>query len=102
MNRFLLAGTAVLPLFAACSNKEVKTPNVIFILADDLGYGDLGCTGQTRFETPEIDSLAASGVMFTQHYAGCSVSAPSRSSLMTGLHSGHSPIRGNKEIMPEG
>ena len=102
MNRFFVTGAVALPFVVACSSQEVKTPNVIFILADDLGYGDLGCTGQTHFETPEIDALAASGVMFTQHYAGCSVSAPSRSSLVTGLHSGHSPIRGNKEIMPEG
>ncbi len=98
-----MTGAMALPFLAACSNdREEKAPNVIFILADDLGYGDLGCTGQTRFETPEIDALASSGVMFTQHYAGCSVSAPSRSSLVTGLHSGHSPVRGNKEIMPEG
>ncbi len=103
MNRLFVTGAMALPFLAACSNdREVKAPNVIFILADDLGYGDLGCTGQTRFETPEIDALASSGVMFTQHYAGCSVSAPSRSSLVTGLHSGHSPVRGNKEIMPEG
>ena len=103
MNRFFMTGAMALPFLAACSNdREEKAPNVIFILADDLGYGDLGCTGQTRFETPEIDALASSGVMFTQHYAGCSVSAPSRSSLVTGLHSGHSPVRGNKEIMPEG
>ena len=61
-----------------------EKPNVIYILADDLGYGDLSCYGQTKFNTPNIDSLAASGMKFTQHYAGCTVCAPSRSVLMTG------------------
>ena len=77
-------------------------PNIIFILADDLGYGDLGCYGQTKFRTPNIDRLATSGIRFTNHYAGCTVCAPSRSSLMTGLHTGHTYIRGNKDIQPEG
>lgn len=77
-------------------------PNVIFILADDMGYGDIGCYGQTLIETPNIDKLAAGGVRFTQFYAGTSVCAPSRASLMTGLHTGHTPIRGNMEINPEG
>jgi len=79
-----------------------RTPNVIYILADDLGYGDLGITGQEKFSTPHIDALAAQGMLFTQHYSGATVCAPSRSALMTGLHSGHTPIRGNKEIKPEG
>ncbi len=79
-----------------------ETPNVIYILADDLGYGDLSLTGQEKFSTPHIDKLAAQGMLFTQHYSGATVCAPSRSALMTGLHSGHTPIRGNKEIMPEG
>ncbi len=77
-------------------------PNIIFILADDLGYGDLGCYGQKRFETPHIDRLAADGMRFTDHYAGSTVCAPSRSCLMTGQHTGHTPIRGNKEFQPEG
>ncbi len=77
-------------------------PNVIFILADDLGYGDLSCYGQTKFKTPNIDQLAASGIRFTSHYAGCTVCAPSRSSLMTGLNTGHTYIRGNKDMLPEG
>lgn len=72
--------------------------NVVFILADDLGYGDLGCTGQTKIKTPNIDRLASEGMLFTNHYAGSTVSAPSRSALMTGLHTGHTPIRGNKEM----
>lgn len=75
-----------------------KPMNVIYILADDLGYGDLSCLGQTKFSTPNIDNLAANGMLFTNHYSGTTVSAPSRSSLMTGQHTGHTYIRGNKEI----
>lgn len=101
MNRFLALGMAALPMLS-CSKAQDATPNIIFILADDLGYGDLGCYGQERFCTPEIDSLAAQGMMFTRHYAGAPVSAPSRSSLITGLHTGHTPIRGNKECPVEG
>ena len=79
-----------------------EKPNVVFILADDLGYGDLSCLGQTKFSTPNIDSLASQGKMFTQHYSGSSVSAPSRSCLITGQHTGHTVIRGNKELPIEG
>jgi arylsulfatase A len=79
-----------------------QKPNIIFILADDLGYGDLSCYGQQKFQTPHIDQLAREGMRFTQHYAGCTVCAPSRCSLMTGLHTGHSQIRGNKRMEPEG
>lgn len=85
----------------ACSGNQDK-PNVIIILADDLGYGDLSCMGQSHFVTPNIDSLASQGVVFSQHYAGAPVSAPSRSVLLTGLHSGHTPIRGNREMPGEG
>ncbi len=90
---------AVVLCFSASAQQK---PNVIFILADDLGYGDLGCYGQTKIETPNIDRLAKRGIRFTQFYAGTSVCAPSRASLMTGLHTGHTPIRGNFEIKPEG
>ena len=79
-----------------------QNPNVVFILADDLGYGDVGCYGQKLIETPNIDKLASYGMRFTQYYAGTSVCAPSRSSFMTGQHTGHTPIRGNYEIEPEG
>jgi arylsulfatase A-like enzyme len=72
-----------------------RRPNIILILADDLGYGDLGCYGQTKVKTPCLDQLATEGMRFTQFYAGSTVCAPSRCSLMTGLHSGHSYIRGN-------
>ncbi|MEM7110415.1 MAG: arylsulfatase, partial [Bacteroidota bacterium] len=82
--------------------KQPVKPNVIYILADDLGYGDLSCYGQTRFETPNIDALAKSGLLFTQHYAGSTVCAPSRSALLTGKHTGHTSVRGNQEVKPEG
>jgi arylsulfatase A-like enzyme len=77
-------------------------PNIVFILADDLGIGDLGSYGQEKISTPHLDKLAAGGMRFTRFYAGTSVCAPSRSSLLTGQHTGHTHIRGNKEIMPEG
>jgi arylsulfatase A len=84
------------------SKKSSTKPNIIYILADDLGYGDLSCYGQKRFSTPNLDRLAAEGMRFTQHYAGCTVSAPSRCSLMTGFTTGHTFIRGNKGWKPEG
>lgn len=74
-------------------------PNIIFILADDLGYGELGCYGQKRIKTPNLDRLAAGGMRFTQCYAGSPVCAPSRASLMTGRHTGHVSIRGN-DLVP--
>ena len=70
-------------------------PNIVFILADDLGYGDLSCYGQKHFKTPAIDALAAGGIRFTDHYSGATVCAPSRCALMTGKHTGHAAIRGN-------
>ena len=85
----------------AQSKREVK-PNFIYILADDLGYGDLGSYGQENIHTPNLDRMAENGIRFTDHYAGSTVCAPSRSTLMTGLHTGHTPIRGNKEILPIG
>lgn len=77
-------------------------PNIIFIMADDLGVGDLGCYGQQVIRTPHIDALAARGMRFTQHYAGNTVCAPSRCSLMTGMHMGHAAIRGNRQAEPSG
>jgi len=76
-------------------------PNIIFILADDLGYGDLGCYGQKQIKTPNLDRMAAEGMRFTQHYAGSTVCAPSRCSLMTGLHTGHTRVRGNNRVLME-
>lgn len=75
---------------------QSKPVNVIYIMADDLGIGDLGCYGQTKIQTPAIDRMAAAGMRFTQHYSGSTVSAPSRCSLMTGMHTGHCNIRGNQ------
>lgn len=86
-------------IFLSCQTEERETeklPNIIYIIADDLGYGDLSCYGQTKFSTPNIDRLATRGMLFTQHYAGSTVCAPSRSALMTGLHTGHTYVRGNR------
>ncbi|GAB3951706.1 arylsulfatase [Spirosoma harenae] len=82
--------------------QKPNRPNIIFILADDLGYGDVGINGQKLIRTPNIDRLAREGMRFPQFYAGTSVCAPSRASLMTGKHTGHTYIRGNKEVKPEG
>ena len=83
--------------FAGCSDiKPERSPNIIYILADDLGYGDLGSYGQQLIKTPHLDRMAAEGMSFTQHYAGSTVCAPSRCTLMTGYHTGHATVRGNK------
>src|SRR5512135_2406054 len=74
-----------------------RLPNLVFILADDLGWGELGCYGQTKIRTPNIDRLATEGMRFTRHYSGAPVCAPARNVLMTGLHLGHAEIRGNKQ-----
>lgn len=91
---------ACISFLLTCSNNtaysaEKKNPNIIFIMADDLGYGDLGCYGQQKIKTPRIDQMAAEGMKFTQMYAGSTVCAPSRCVLMTGLHMGHTRVRGN-------
>ncbi|MDF7806453.1 arylsulfatase [Pontiellaceae bacterium B12219] len=88
--------------FSAALTAHAAPPNIIYILADDLGYGDLSCLGQEHFQTPNIDALKAKGMFFTDHYSGSTVCAPSRSALMTGQHTGHTFVRGNKEVMPEG
>lgn len=80
----------------------MRRPNIIFIIADDLGYGDLSCYGQARFSTPNIDRLAKEGMTLPVHYAGNAVCAPSRAVLMTGFHPGHAPIRDNREIKQTG
>ena len=81
---------------------QAEKPNIIYILADDLGYGDISSLGQKHFETPNIDKLKAGGKFFSNHYSGSTVCAPSRSALMTGQHTGNTYIRGNREIVPEG
>ncbi|MFC1765860.1 arylsulfatase, partial [Planctomycetota bacterium] len=78
---------------------QTDKPNVIFILVDDLGYGDLGCYGQTRIQTPRLDRMAQEGMRFTQHYAGNTVCAPSRGALVSGLHTGHCTVRGNEKVL---
>ncbi|UXX80969.1 arylsulfatase [Reichenbachiella carrageenanivorans] len=87
---------------AEYTTDPIEKPNIIYILADDLGYGDLGCYGQTKIATPNIDQLAADGMLFTQHYSGSTVCAPSRSVLLTGLHTGHTFVRSNREYGDEG
>lgn len=100
---FLLAGvlTPVLaaPKAGAASHSK---PNIIYIMLDDAGYGDFSCYGQKMFQTPNIDRMAREGMKFTQHYSGSTVCAPTRCSLMTGLHTGHCHVRGNREVKPEG
>jgi len=99
LHPLIMTGAAL----AACScTQNTQTPNIVFILADDLGWGDLSCYGQQHFDTPNIDALAEHGMRFTQCYSGTTVSAPSRSCLITGTHSGHTAIRGNLELAPEG
>lgn len=89
----LISVVTILQLQSVYSEK----PNIVYILADDLGFNELGCYGQDTIETPNIDALAASGIRFTQHYSGSPVCAPSRCVLMTGKHTGHAYIRGNDE-----
>jgi len=86
----------------AAVGADERPPNVIFILADDLGYGDVGAYGQQKIKTPNIDRLAAEGMRFTQHYSGSPVCAPSRCVLLTGLHPGHALVRNNVSTPPEG
>ncbi|WP_236980709.1 arylsulfatase [Membranihabitans maritimus] len=100
---------SVLTLVISCNqSKDTQSatrrsnPNVVFILADDLGYGDLSFTGQKKFKTPNIDRLAQEGLFLSQMYSGSTVCAPSRSVLISGQHTGHTYVRGNKEVKPEG
>ena len=91
----VIAATVLCMLPGARQHAQAPRPNIILIQADDLGYGDLSVYGQSRFQTPSIDRLAKNGIRFTNYYAGTTVCAPSRGSLMTGLHTGHSWVRGN-------
>ena len=79
------------------AKQNAQQPNILFILCDDMGYGDLACYGQPFIHTPHIDQMAKEGMRFTQAYAGSPVSAPSRATIMTGQHTGHTHVRGNKE-----
>ncbi|HYF33877.1 MAG TPA: arylsulfatase [Prosthecobacter sp.] len=106
MTRFLtlclLLMMAVLLAAPAPATAADRPPNIIFIIADDLGYGDLGCYGQKIIRTPNLDRMAAEGMRLTHHYSGNAVCAPSRSVLMTGLHPGHTYTRDNRSMEPEG
>lgn len=108
VNNITIIVFSVMMLSCTTSTKKTtneiinKQPNIIYILADDLGYGEIGALGQTKIETPNIDALAKNGMLFTQHYAGAPVCAPSRAVLLTGKHTGHTPIRGNDEWTERG
>ena len=95
--KFILCGVGALSALAAGAQSK---PNIIYIMCDDMGWGDLGCYGQQLIATPNLDRMAAEGMRFTQAYAGSPVSAPSRASFMTGQHTGHTHVRGNKEYWP--
>ena len=94
---WLGSGLALTSLGAYAQKSHDVKPNIIYIMCDDMGYGDLGCYGQSYISTPNIDNMAKEGMRFTQAYSGSPVSAPSRASFMTGQHTGHCEVRGNKE-----
>ncbi|MDH8701021.1 arylsulfatase A-like enzyme [Dysgonomonadaceae bacterium PH5-43] len=96
-NKKLAATLSGALLASAGAVAQTENPNIVFILCDDLGYADLGCFGQQYISTPNLDRMAENGMKFTQHYSGSPVSAPSRASLLTGQHTGHTKIRDNKE-----
>ena len=101
--KLVAAGLVVMASGAPSVQPPPSRPNIILIQADDLGYGDLSAYGQAQFRTPALDALAAGGIRFTQYYAGSTVCAPSRTALLTGLHTGHASIRGNLELpLPAG
>ncbi len=95
-NKYLLYGCSLLAPLTVHAQEE-KKPNIIYIMCDDLGWADVGCYGQHYISTPNLDRMAGEGMLFTQAYAGSPVSAPSRASFMTGQHTGHTKVRGNKE-----
>jgi len=99
-NSGLLAGSAILARPAAAADAPARKPNIIFIMADDLGWQELGCYGQKKILTPNIDRLAAEGMRFTDYYTGSAVCAPARCNLMTGMHGGHAIVRNNFEAKP--
>jgi arylsulfatase A len=98
----LMIFCAVVLMSSATFAADSARPNVVLILCDDLGYAELGCYGQLKIRTPNIDRLAAEGMRFTQYYSGSPVCAPSRCVLLTGKHTGHAAVRNNKEVRPEG
>ena len=107
IERILLISCISLVLAGCVANKSLihdtrSKPNIIYILVDDMGYGDLGCYGQKEIKTPAIDKMAADGMRFTRHYSGSPVCAPSRCVLLTGLHTGNAKIRGNQPTVELG
>lgn len=100
--KVLLLIVAIVFLASGCNTEEKSPPNIIFFLADDLGYGELGVYGQKKIRTPHLDALASGGMRFTRHYSGAPVCAPARYILLTGYHSGHAYIRGNDEWRERG
>jgi arylsulfatase A len=102
MRRILLSLIALIVVAVNAQAGDKRKPNIIYILADDLGYAELGSYGQDKIRTPRLDLMAKQGLRFTQHYSGNAVCAPSRCVLMTGLHSGHAQIRNNSETKPDG
>lgn len=101
LNTFFICFIAIATFgcFSLSEETDPSKPNIVLILADDLGYGDLSCYGQEILSTPNLDEMAREGVMFTNHYTGSTVCAPSRASLLTGLHTGHVSVRGNRPEM---
>jgi arylsulfatase A len=99
---FALSVGTIWVLASTFANGQQRPPNLVFVLADDLGYGDLGSFGQQKIRTPHLDRLASEGMRLTRHYSGNAVCAPSRCVLMTGYHPGHAFIRNNREVRPEG
>ena len=106
VRELLMAALGLMPVASSANSPQptadadgtqTQRPNIIFIMCDDMGYGDLGCYGQQRIETPNLDRMAQEGMRFTQAYAGSPVSAPSRATFMTGQHAGHTHVRGNRE-----
>jgi arylsulfatase A len=107
MEKILLISIGLFLVFPSCLKSEIieesqTKPNIIYILADDMGVYDLGCYGQQLIKTPNIDKMASEGMLFTQHYAGSTVCAPSRGTLMTGMHTGHAYVKGNFAMESEG
>ena len=90
---FIYLSIGQVQVYAADEAK--RRPNIVFILADDLGYGDLGCYGQKKIKTPRLDQMAKEGIRFSSHYSGFTVCSPSRCALMTGKHMGHASVTGN-------
>ncbi len=97
-----VVASLALATYLSSTAAAAEKPNIVYVLLDDAGYGDLSCYGQKKFQTPHIGRLAREGMRFTQHYSGSTVCAPTRCVLMTGLHTGHCYVRGNREVQPEG